>query len=186
MRYTLGTAILLMGLVVIGDRIVYGPAVDIQQAHAETSDGPPAIMMNEQAKPDLGDLEDLEDPKLGTYFPDDQRPRPRPRPRPEPEQTIYARRIVLRGPEAVIILDADPAEGRPGVFVYNRTTWQAAAVYLGEGGRPVVSIRDMGVTWDGKPRPVPVGIFADEHGNGYLQLREGPGTHVLAPRHIRR
>lgn len=105
---------------------------------------------------------------LGVFYPD----RPD---RPDRPDTIYAQRIVLRGPDATIILDANPARGQPGVFVVAGD--QIAAVYVANG-RPVVGVRST------KTPNAPAVLFADKHGNGYLQLRERGGAHVLRPSEI--
>ena len=115
----------------------------------------------------IGDSEPGEG-AFGVFFPD------RPTPKPQPD-TIYAQRIVLRGPQATIILDANPARGQPGVFVVAGD--QIAAVYV-TNGRPVVGVRST------KMPNAPAVLFADERGNGYLQLREGGGAHVLRPSEI--
>ncbi len=112
-----------------------------------------------------------EDGTFGVFHPD----RP-PKPKPD-HDTIYVRRIVLRGPDVIITLDADPEQGQPGILVTSRRSGQTAAVYIAAEGRAVVGIRDRA-----SPN-LPAALFSAD-GNGFLQLREGPGAHVLRPAEI--
>jgi hypothetical protein len=126
---------------------------------AAQTDAPPAV------------TEQQDDGTFGVFHPD--RPAP---PKPDPD-TIYARRIVLSGPDVVITLDADPEQGQPGILVTSRKSGQTAAVYISKEGRAVVGIRDR------KAPNLPAALFSAD-GNGFLQLREGPGAHVLRPSEI--
>jgi len=147
MRPKLLLAASLVMLVVLG----------IVAAQVET---PPAVAEQEQ-----------DDGTFGVFHPD--RPVP---PKPAPD-TIYARRIVLNGPDVVITLDADPEQGQPGILVTSRRSGQTAAVYIASGDRAVVGVRD-------RTAPnLPAALFSAD-GNGFLQLREGPGAHVLRPAEI--
>jgi hypothetical protein len=106
---------------------------------------------------------------LGAYHPDVA-----PSPRPYPQDTIYAKKIVLTGPDVIITLDSG---GRvPGITVSSRKSGDTATLYIIDG-KAVVGVRD-------KNTPnLPAALFSNQ-GNGYLQLRERRGAHVLRPSEI--
>jgi len=92
-----------------------------------------------------------------------------------PDQSTQ--RLILRGPDATIIIDANPTTGNPGISITSRKTGQVATLYVSPDGRAVAGIRDPKV-------PNAPAVLFSGNGNGYLQLRQHGGAHVLTPGEI--
>lgn len=82
-------------------------------------------------------------------------------------------RIVLDGPDAKIIIDANPENGTPGIHITSKRTNQVGSLHVVDGN-VVFRIKDPQAPNSG------AALFV-KRGNGYLQLRENNGAHVLQP-----
>ena len=111
---------------------------------------------------------------FGVYHPD------KPGPFPPDARTIYATRIVLQGPDATIILDANPKSGYPGIRMTSRASGQSVVMYVAPedrvrqlAPRAVIGTRDKGMP------NASTAIFSID-GIGFLQIRDRGGVEVMA------
>jgi len=102
-----------------------------------------------------------DDEQFGIFHPDDH------------GRVIHADRIILTGTGMSITLDPDN-----GITLSDRKTGQTIILTFSDG-RAIIGIRDR------RAPNMPAALFSSD-GNGFLQLRERGGAHVLTPGEITR
>lgn len=115
-------------------------------------------------------------PAAQRYLPDQEQPSPW-RPDSQTGKTLYAERIVLRGENCQITIDATGRQ--PGILVQSTRTNDRAHVYLTPEGTPVMGIANA------QRRELAVGLFADRK-TGYVQVADPWGVHVLSGQELDR
>ena len=115
-----------------------------------------------------------EAPAAQRYLPDqDERWQPT-----EPQRKVlYAEKLILRGPNCEITIDATGQQ--PGIVVQSSKTGERCHVYISREGNAV-----MGVTTPAR-KELAAGIFADRR-TGYLQVAEPRGVHLLTGKELGR
>ena len=130
-----------------------------------------ALTAQEVAPVDAPDSSNDKFDKFGVYHPD--RPTPR---------TIYATRVILRGPDVTITLDADPKTGPPGITIASAE--QSVVLYLAPAARGTPARAVVGTKDRGMPN---LGAAIFSSGNaGYLQIRDRNGADVMPLHEIKR
>lgn len=102
---------------------------------------------------------------------------------PVQHDVLYARTIVLRGPDSEIILDtsgrAPGLGGRPGMIVRSATTGQRAMLFLNADGRAVVGLAAPG------REHFPLAFYLGRDG-GVIQVSDRRATQVLGAAELAR
>lgn len=154
-RLALGQAV--VGLLAI----VVGLVCWSMVATNATSD-PPSTIRNpkssaaaaERFLPDWG-------PRVDPYEPDDA----------DRGRTIYAQRIVLRGRDCQITLDA--ASRQPGITIQSTRSNERVQLYVNHDGRAVIGVASP------QRKDLVAALWSDQ-GRGLLQIAESNGVHVLS------
>ena len=115
-------------------------------------------------------------PAVQRYVPDQQPPwRPDWQPDPDRVRTVYAERVVLKGPRCEVVIDA--TGNAPGLSIRDLRTGQRCVLYLDARGQAA-----MGVSTPAR-RELAAGLFTGNR-MGCVQLSDANGVHVFTGREL--
>ena len=113
-------------------------------------------------------------PAVQRYLPDGDRPAPW-RPDPDRAKVLYAEKVILRGENCQITIDATGRQ--PGIMVQSTQTGERCHLYLSPEGSAAIGV--------GTPdrRELTAGLFAEKR-IGYLQVADPRGVHLFSGREL--